>query len=176
MRAKKADIRKELYARQSIANTYAREEEMKKAAETCIELEEFLADAVQSEQKQQQYVVNRAQLVQRSPQTLLTTELMKRPLMTTYAQQAKKTFESVFQRIMGLDILKDLTSFEMLPDNPSVALDPIETSLMLSYATDNQPSTFGEIIRYAMWLMWVLHKDHLNTMERPLTTEASPTR
>lgn len=171
IRAKKAEIRQALYTHQTIGNTYAREEEMKRAAKTCAELEEYMNNAMNTESSSQKRNVNNALLIQRSPQTLLTSELMRRPLMSTYVRQAKKVFEDVFQKITRMDILKDLTSQQLLPGNPNVALDPIETSLMISFAADNQASTFGEITRYAMWLMWVLHKDKLNTMQRPLTTE-----
>lgn len=174
MRKKKEEIRKALYSNQSIGHTYKRDEKTQHAARICQDLQKYIEDAMEQERSVQLTIKKKALRIQRTPGSsvlLSSTELMKRPLMSTYVRQAKQALEPVWKKVTSID-LELLASEQMSEADPSVALEPMETSLMQLYARQNQPSTFGEIVRFAMWMMWALHKDAVNTAKVPLTTEA----
>lgn len=170
LKSRKAQVRKSLLDQQSISHVYPHNQVVLEASEACLNIKKLITEELAKEPDTQQLNVCYALIHQRKPITQLGSELFKRPLQAVYTQQAKQALSAPFRKITELDLLDKFVEQKLLPDNQTTTLNPMEASMMQSYATENHTSAFGEIIRYAAWLMWVLHKEKISMGRRPLTT------
>ena len=105
------------------------------------------------------------------------TELFLRSLAPLYANEGRRRLHPIFKSIEDKNILFELAKKpidEDDKDNPTPAVMPWVASKMLEMDTDKGSSSFDAFIRYALWLMWVLHQEAVRSYRTPLTSDPHP--
>ena len=171
VKGEKESLRANIHRERQLGQVDKADQTAQNAATACTGIAEAIAELASKEKSDQRKNIVAALKQKPIAPTLLPLELFDRPLASVYAKEGRRRLLPIFSFIQSKNILFSLSTEKVDKDDPATSVMPWTTSEMIPMATATDSSTFGHFIRYALWLIWVMHQDTVGNFTIPLTSD-----